>query len=186
MGPFTKPTDMPEPQQDSTVRKFLRAVTYPAAIFAGMWEVTREVHNSVYTNLKRYGAFDDILKKPNYSRTEGDKSVGLEMLNKRNGWARDHGEISVDEFLKRSKATKNEYRMRVVERMEQRGLGRGISNFAKKWHYIDSPGKTEALLKGATVTGITAVVLSVIESDLLLKLMNQNKQETQQPPQQER
>jgi len=175
MGPFTKPRDTPEPEHDSGLRKFLRAVTYPAAILAGMWEVTREVHNSVYTNLKRYGAFDDILKNPNPNRAEGNKFIGLEDLNKQNGWARDRGEISVEEFLKRSKATKNEYRSRVVERMEERGLGKGISNFAKKWHYIDSPGKTEAFLKGATVTGITAVVLSVIESDLLLKLMDKNK-----------
>jgi hypothetical protein len=164
MEETTQPIDASKQEEGSAATKLLQALTYPVSILAGMWMVNRDVHESTYQNLKRYGAFNDFLKK--------GEGGGLEARNDKNIQDRIANKISVETFLEKSMGTKSEYTAGLIERMEHMGLGKSYSNFPRKWNYINRTGRAEALLKGATVTGIVAVVLlTVADSKPLLKMM---------------
>ncbi|MDX2073898.1 MAG: hypothetical protein SFX19_05990 [Alphaproteobacteria bacterium] len=96
----------------------------------------------------------------------------MEPRNKGNVQDRIHNTVSVETFLEKSMATKTEYGTRLVERMNHMGLGEGYENIFRKWKYINRTSQTDALLKGATVTGIVAaVMLTIADSKPLLKLL---------------
>lgn len=163
-----------QPQEKEEVawwRKALRMGAYPFSILAGMWTVNREVHEATYQNLKRYGAFDDLLNK--------GEGGGLKLRNERNVQERIAGKISVEDFLERSVQTKNEYGRGLTQRMDHMGLGKDYANFPKKWNYMNRAGRSEALIKGATVTGISlAAILTVAQSKSLLDLLGMEENQS--------
>jgi len=165
MEKSAEPIAAPEKTEKAPfLNRALRIAAYPLALISGFWMTEKQLHDNAYQNLKRYKAFDDFLKP--------GESGGLEARNLANVQDRIHNRTTVEEFLEKSAGTKMEYSAQVTERMEHMGLGKSYTNFIRKWNYNNSGGKTEAWLKGATVTGIVAVVvLTMAQSKSLLEFL---------------
>ena len=170
---FVVPVAVAQPKPEANpINKILQVAAYPISALSGFWAAHWRVHGDTYNNLKRFDAFKDI-------HQEGVPG-GLDMRNRKNVQDRIlHPEThSVEKFLEISKLTKSEYSQKVSARMEQYGLGGGMTNFKRKWEYINSPAKLEATLVGLTVTGVAlGAMLTVANGKSLFEIMSGNAEE---------
>ncbi len=152
-------------QKDSAVARFLRIAAYPISLFSGLWVLKNDVHDMTYENLKRYGAFDKILKV-------------MQPRNSSNVQARVNDEITKEVFLERAfgaNGTKHEYSKQVADQMEHMGLGGGWSNFRQQWQYIRKGGQRSAVINALTVTGITiGAILTIANTKTIRELFSKD------------
>lgn len=162
-------------EEVGSATKALQIAVYPASAAAGLWMLDKEVHDSVYGNLKRYGAFKDVLEKGENGRP------GLKVWNEKNVKDRILGDKPLEAYQAEAATTKALYSEKVAARMEHMGLGEGLQNLVHKWNSISRGGQRDAMVKAATAIGIvfaagTVLADSKLVRGLLAKLDGSDKQ----------